>query len=257
MNLNFRSNYESFPREWGNKTGTIEMYIDNFVLLQENDMTPDALAIMVEPRAIYPDIYDWLERNYQRFKYVFTFDSKLLELPNAKLLIYGQITDEYPDQKTKDISMVASNKDFCDGHKNRQRVARALHKEIDTYGRFDGGDFCSARDFLSGYRFSVAMENFYDGYYFTEKICNCFASKIVPIYLGCPHIGEFFDERGIVICNSPDDVINKTRQILLDPVHEYNVRKNFIENNFKTVQKYRSYSKLFLETYGQLLEELV
>lgn len=257
MKIKLRSVYDSFPEKYGQSDKLINFYVDNNVYFLDNtDRNEEcAIALLVEPRAIIPGTYQWMSENYHKFKYVFTFDSELLKLPNAKLLIYGQITAEYPgDTKTKNISMVASNKQECSGHINRQNVARALMDKIDTYGKFKGDAYCDDKDYLSGYRFNVAMENFSDGHYFTEKICNCFASKIVPIYLGCPNIGEYFDMDGIIYCRTPNEVIARVNDVLMDPEYEYNKRKDAIEKNYQTVQKYRSYAKLFLETYGDLLE---
>lgn len=259
MKIKLRSMYDSFPEQYGSGEGTVNFYVDNNVYFLEDHPDPKGIALLVEPRAIIPGTYNWIEQKYDRFKYVFTFDSRLLGmLPNAKLLIYGQITAEFPnEEKTKGISMVASNKNFCDGHINRQRTANRLKGIIDTYGKFDGGAFADDKDIYSGYRFNVAMENYSDGYYFTEKICNCFASKTIPIYWGCPHIGEYFDKKGIIQVDSPDNMPTIVQAILQTGTEEiYNQRLEAIENNFKTVQKYRSYAKLFLETYGDLLEEL-
>jgi hypothetical protein len=254
--INLNSPYDSFPAEYGSGGGVVNFYVDNFVMTDRPES--HSIALLVEPRAIQPRVYDWIRVNYAKYKYVFTFDNMLLNvLPNAKLLIYGQITAEFPDKKTKDISMVCSDKGFCEGHNNRKRTATRLKSIIDTYGKFDGGSFADDKDIYSGYRFNVAMENYSDGYYFTEKICNCFASKVIPIYWGCPHIGEYFDTRGIIQVENPDNIPTIVQAILQTGTEEiYNSRLEAIENNFKTVQKYRSYAKLFLETYGDLLEEL-
>lgn len=258
MKIKLRSCYDSFPPSYGSGEGTINFYVDNNVYYLEDKKDDKGIALLVEPRAIIPGTYNWIEQKYNHFKYVFTFDSKLLSiLPNAKKLIYGQITAEFPDDpKDKNISMVCSNKGFCDGHLNRQRVARSLQGIIDTKGKFNGGPFCDDKDIYSGYRFNVAMENYSDGYYFTEKICNCLASKTVPIYYGCPHISEYFNMDGIIQVGCSMDIARVVKQILQDPEGEYNKRLEAIEDNFKRVQKYRSYAKLFLETYGDLLEEL-
>ena len=258
MKIKLRSCYDSFPPSYGSGEGTINFYVDNNVYYLEDKKDDKGIALLVEPRAIIPGTYNWILEKYDRFKYVFTFDSQLLSrIPNAKLLIYGQITAEFPEEpKTKNISMVCSNKGFCDGHLNRQRVARELQNTIDTYGKFNGGSFADDRDIYAGYRFNVAMENYSDGYYFTEKICNCFASKTVPIYYGCPHISEYFNPDGIIQVQSSFDVPRAVNEVLRDPEGEYNKRLEAIEDNFKRVQKYRSYAKLFLETYGDLLEEL-
>ena len=257
MRIKLRSSYDSFPSKYGNSDKQVTFYVDNNVYFMDRmDVNEhNGIALLVEPRSIIPGTYAWMQENYQKFRYVFTFDSELLKLPNAKLLIYGQITAESPDDpKTKNISMVASNKDFCSGHINRQNVARALMDKIDTYGKFKGDAYCDDKDYLSGYRFNVAMENFSDGHYFTEKICNCFASKIVPIYWGCPNIGEYFDMDGIIYCRTPNEVIARVNDVFMDPEYEYNKRKDAIEHNLQLVQKYRRYANWFLETYGDLLE---
>ncbi len=258
MKIDLRSNYDSFPENFGANKGTVNFYVDNNVYYLEDKIDPKGIALLVEPRAIIPGTYNWIQQKYSHFKYVFTFDSALLRiLPNAKLLIYGQITAEFPDDpKDKNISMVCSNKAFCDGHVNRQRVARSLQGLIDTKGKFNGGPFCDDREIYSGYRFNVAMENYSDGHYFTEKICNCLASKVVPIYWGCPHISEYFNMDGIIQVNNSIDIPQVVQSILKDPEGEYNKRLEAIEDNYNRVQKYRSYAKLFLETYGDLLEDL-
>ena len=256
MRIKLRSMYDSFPEKYGDSDKQINFYVDNSVYeLVGYTGASNAIALMVEPRAIIPGAYAWMEENYEKFKYVFTFDSVLLKLPNAKLLIYGQITAEFPDdEKTKSVSMVASNKDFCEGHRSRQWVASILSDRIDTFGRFNGGGYCDDDAYLKGYRFNVAMENCSDGHYFTEKICNCFASRTVPIYWGCPHIHEYFDMDGIIYCQKPSEVIEAVDRVLMDPEGEYNKRLDAIERNLKLVQRYRSYPDLFLKTYGGILE---
>ena len=167
MKIKLRSVYDSFPEKYGASDNQINFYVDNNVYFLDNTdrNCENAIALLVEPRAIIPGTYQWMEENYQKFRYVFTFDSKLLKLPNAKLLIYGQITSEFPDDpKIKNISMVASDKAECQGHRDRQAIAWELTDKIDTFGKFKGDTYCDDSDFLSGYRFNVAMENYSDGY---------------------------------------------------------------------------------------------
>lgn len=257
MNITLRSTYDSFPAHYGESDKRINFYVDNNVYFLENTdrNETNAIALLVEPRSIIPGTYQWVTEHSDKFRYIFTFDSEMLKLPNAKLLIYGQITAEFPDiPKIKNISMVASDKDFCEGHRNRQDVARRLTGIIDTYGKFNGGTYCDDKEYLADYRFNICMENYSDGHYFTEKICNCLASRVVPIYWGCPNIDRYFDMNGIIYCKTPDEVVEKAKQILKDPVGEYNRRLDAVENNFCEVQKYRRYADLFLKTYGSLLE---
>ena len=101
------------------------------------------------------------------------------------------------------------------------------------------------------------MENSRNGHYFTEKICNCFASNIVPIYWGCPNIDKYFNMNGIIYCQNHADIIKAVDMVLADPEGEYNKRRDAIEHNYQTVQKYRRYADWFLRTYGDLLEEVI
>lgn len=261
MKIKLRSNYDDFPEKYGASDKQINFYVDNNVYFLENAdrHIKNAICLLVEPRAIIPGTYKWVSENWHKFKYVFTFDSEMLKLPNAKLLLYGWINAdvECPDiPKTKNISMVASDKAMCEGHISRRRVATELSDRIDTYGKFNGGVYCEDSEYMQGYRFNVAMENYSDGYYFTEKICNCLASRTVPIYWGCPHIGDYFNIDGIIICKTPEEVIEQVDEVLKDPVGEYEKRRDAIEDNLQRVQQYRHWSNVFLKTYGEELEKI-
>ena len=261
MKIRLRSNYDDFPEKYGTSDKQINFYVDNNVYFLENAdrHIKNAICLLVEPRAIIPGTYKWVSENWHKFKYVFTFDSEMLKLPNAKLMLYGWINAdvECPDiSKTKNISIVASDKAMCEGHINRRRVATELSDRIDTYGKFNGGAYCEDSVYMQGYRFNVAMENYSDGYYFTEKICNCLASRTVPIYWGCPHIGDYFNMDGIIYCNTPEEVIEKVDEVLIDPIGEYEKRRDAIEDNLQRVQIFRHWSTIFLNTYGEMLEEI-
>ncbi|MDP3372003.1 MAG: hypothetical protein Q8S21_03845 [Candidatus Paracaedibacteraceae bacterium] len=56
-------------------------------------------------------------------------------------------------------------------------------------------------------QFSIAIENCNQHNYFTEKVLECFMTLTIPIYIGCPNIGDYFDTRGILIARDIDDVI--------------------------------------------------
>jgi hypothetical protein len=56
-------------------------------------------------------------------------------------------------------------------------------------------------------QFNIAIENCNQPNYFTEKIISCFTSMVIPIYIGCPNITDYFDARGMLIARDIDDVI--------------------------------------------------
>lgn len=264
MRLNFFSYYphgitRNIPEQIEQAPGEINIFSDYHILKYFGSYGKNPIAILVEPRVIIPEVYDFVEKHNDFFKYIFTFDSVILDnCKNAKLLIYGQVTAEYPDpNKTKDISMVCSSKTFCEGHRQRNEIATALKRDIDTYGQFDGGSFVDFKDFYDGYRFHVAMENCKDGYYFSEKVCNCFASRIVPIYWGCPMIGDYFDINGMIIADNYKDIPELVKDLQKYGIEKaYEDRKEAIEHNFQEVQKYRCYGVWFFNNYSDLLMEV-
>ena len=62
-------------------------------------------------------------------------------------------------------------------------------------------------------QFSIAVENNRQTNYITEKLLGCFVSLTVPIYLGCPNVRDYFDERGMFIAESPEEVIKICQSI--------------------------------------------
>ena len=70
-------------------------------------------------------------------------------------------------------------------------------RRVDCYGR-DTNPINNKAQALQCYAFSIAMENAREDYYFTEKLIDCILMGTIPIYWGCPSIGKFFDQRGIL-----------------------------------------------------------
>jgi hypothetical protein len=64
---------------------------------------------------------------------------------------------------------------------------------------------------------------------FYKKLIDCFVTGTVPIYYGCPSIGDFFDIRGMIIIDSPNDLykINISKEL-------YDSMLPYIGNNFNT-----------------------
>ena len=83
--------------------------------------------------------------------------------------------------------------------------------------------------------FHIAAENSQQRNYFTEKIIDCFASKTLPIYYGCPNIGDWFDTDGILTFDDIDDL-----KSILDRIDEdyYNSKLDAIERNYEIAKKF-------------------
>jgi hypothetical protein len=96
-------------------------------------------------------------------------------------------------------------------------------------------------------QFHIAIENVISENYFSEKLIDCFQSKTVPIYLGCPNISEFFDIEGIILVNNFSDIIEVLKDIKSDT---YEKMLDSINNNFEL-------SKQYLDFESRLENELI
>lgn len=239
--------------EWTKASAPVVFYSDTYV--QEEVAEKNACALLIEPRSIQPKIYEYMEQNYQKFKYVFTHDSILLEkLPNAKLILWGGVYEYNDIPKTKDISFVSSDKRMCDLHIKRLELAKQLENDIDCMGTYNHGRKVNTKEIYAPYRFSVVIENYIDDYWFSEKICNCFANKTVPIYYGARKIGDYFDLRGIITVDNIEQIPTVVRG--LRPEFAYDLRIPFIDENYERVKKFTCFEDTFYEMHKDLLEEL-
>lgn len=236
-------------------------YIEGKINLEPGKLV---VAFQCEQKQYFQNrIFEAIKNNYSKFDWILTYDKELQSLPNVKFVptqiqttqfnrlpnplgqppyspIQGssnfEITNDiykiYP--KNKLVSAVASTKSFLPGHVKRLELISLIKDKVDLFGRGTGREVLSKLEALEDYMFSIAIENSaYDDYYFTEKIVDCFLTGTVPIYYGCPNIGEFFDIRGILTFTNSEELktivdnlsVEKYESML--PYIEYNFNKCF------------------------------
>jgi len=168
------------------------------------------VSIMVlEPEAIHGRQLRSLRRSYRRFYKVLSHNEALLSsIPNGVFFPFGSTWvlgwRDLDVTKTRMISLIASNKRSQEGHRLRHEVAdwaNGQGLDLDVMGR-GYTPFGAKADGLAPYRYSVVIENVREPNYFTEKLVDAILCRCVPIYWGCPNIGEFFDTSGMIICES-------------------------------------------------------
>jgi len=71
------------------------------------------------------------------------------------------------------------------------------------------------------------MEN-----WFTEKIVDCFRTKTIPIYKGCPNIKDFYNEKGIIKFNTTEELYSILNDINSNGDSIYNSMRDSMENNY-------------------------
>lgn len=231
----------------------IHFYSDDMIWVKKGH-PKKKFAILLEPKSLQAGKYNAILKNpsiLDDYEAIFTFSSELLStIPKALPYITGgvyigtksgggEICDLQYTKKTKNISMVASDKRACELHKLRYDLAKYLDERetVDCFGTFKSNNRIKIWDSLGEYRYSIVMENEIDDYWITERICNCFASMTVPIYLGSPKIGDFFNIDGI-ICFAPEDVSSIDDILKQCCEHDYQKRLPAIKDNFERVKEY-------------------
>lgn len=189
-------------------------------------------AWLLESKFVTPGIVEDVKINckkyFETFKYIFTHNKELLDLDSRFKWCPANgywIKDAKMYPKSKMISFITSNKNFTDGHKKRLEWVRMIGEQVDLYGR-GFREIENKEDGLCDYMFSVVIENGFYKSYFTEKILDCFATGTIPVYLGSPDIGDYFNKDGIIDLTEEFDVSEEI----------YYSKLNAIEDNLKRVK---------------------
>ncbi len=239
-------------------------------MLDPSDKAKRRFGVLRESESIVPGDYSMLLDNPQmasEFYRIFTHNEEILnKYSNASFVPaygvwygtkrYGGVMDPgLCEKKTKEISVISSDKQISEYHKIRYSIAKKYMNDpkVDGYGKACGNYIEKKADALTDYRYSIVVENGSSSFYFTEKILDCFASMTVPIYLGATKIGDFFNTDGIITIdrNDPlslDDIIASCSE------KDYRDRLPAIRDNYQRVQKYLSFEDYILDNYSDMFE---
>ena len=221
----------------------ITLFTDDFIFNPIVDKVKSRLKIawLFEPR-VFSDYYDRILEIEDKFDYILTYDAELLKRsPKYIKYIVGQsrVPDDvakiYP--KTKNISMIASNKSISSGHKYRHELINKFHSEykFDLWGS-GYRSFDNKLDPLKDYKYSICVMNSRVDNFFTEVLVDCFRVGTIPIFWGCPNIGEYFDVDGMYIFENDQELKDILDSIIFHPTCV--VDPNTIQSNFEKAKEY-------------------
>jgi hypothetical protein len=194
---------------------------------------------IIEPLELLPHVYEHVKQNHTKFREIWTHERTLIEtIPNAKFVPFGGCWIDTKDYglhpKTKLFSIIASSKHQLEGHKLRHSIVQAGAGNIDLYG--GGYKYIHNKiDGLKDYYYHFAIENCKRDYWFTEKLIDCLMTGTIPIYWGCPSIGDFFNTDGFIIFNDLHDLKDKLKNCTPE---YYNSKIKAIAENFELAKKY-------------------
>lgn len=238
-------------------------------IMEDTYQCEKKFAFLFESEELLHKLYNRILSSPERmsgFTGIFTHSERLLEkYPNAHFIpgssVWyggtcggGVMSETLYQNKTKNISLVSSDKAACDLHKYRLQLAQWLYHSntVDVMGTFNGGSFVSISESLQNYRYSIAIENNITSCYFTEKLLNCFAAMTVPIYIGATDIGRWFNTDGIIQINPFEERSTVEKVLSQCNENDYMSRKDAIIDNFNRVKKYMCIEDYIYENYGNL-----
>jgi len=186
------------------------------------------------------------------FDVILTNDESLLDLPNTVLALFGGCwVNDLPVVKRFEISFLYSNgigsEQYFAGYRARRQIwnkqqqivmPRAFYtsvmrppEAVNVLNPFPA----ATKTLLFESMFSVVVENDFEANWFTEKIVDAFRTYTVPIYLGAPNIGRYFDEGGIIIVKDADELIGVTNRLA---VEDYWLRMPAMARNYEVARPY-------------------
>ena len=188
-------------------------------------------AVMQEPPN---EMFGIMHRGDPSFAKIFTTDEQLrgtrysLHQPALAWYVnrdYDFLSQCSPPEKTSHLSWITSNEQAFTGHRQRLHFLTQIQKqlEFDLYGR--GFNFIEDKwDGLAPYKYSLAIENFSNNYYWSEKIVDCFLAWTMPIYYGCKRISEYFPAEAMIQIDIHDpQVYEKIHQAVKSDLWRRNI----------------------------------
>jgi len=241
----------------------ITVFTDKMLAAVDQVDSPVKVAWLIEPYDLIPYMYDQIKTIEDKFDFVFTYEETLLK-HNPDIYKFHpcdcsgiEFHSHKLHEKTKLVSMIYSEKTWLFGHRLRHIIAKTLipqmgYDKIDFFGRATENPLELKSEGTNPYMFQIAIENAQRRFYFADKIYDCFVTGTVPIYWGAPNIGDFFDMRGILTFNHP----NELKEILesLSP-EKYESMLDGVRENFERVKKYIRPDDLLFENIVDRLRE--
>ena len=89
-------------------------------------------------------------------------------------------------------------------------------------------------------QFHLCIENAKRRNWFTEKLIDCLITKTVPVYWGCPNVGDWFDERGFIFVDNLNDIVEACNSL---DENTYNEMLPYIEENYTRSLGYANVSE--------------
>jgi hypothetical protein len=236
--------------------------------IEQLQINPYNFIMLHEPNEFF-GMHNWIKQNYSLFNGILTWNEEIVSsYPNTVLFTcnYQQDSKKYYEtfentEKIFKISFLSGIKTITEGHNLRNQIYLLKDKitipkewyhtleDFDPinnvrpgYGNYSkdlshipehltsSPQVFGKRICFNNTMFHVCVENVKHNNWYTEKIGEAFCTKTLPIYWGCPNIGEYYDERGIITFNTKEELLYIVNN--LTPSDYYD-RKEYIDYNYQ------------------------
>jgi hypothetical protein len=270
FNVLFSSCGKRKPKKfiWTTQFNEIQVFVDNSLIKGctlpfHNKKFGWFCESRIVKENIFNDIINNIKKYKNSYKKIFTCDRELISrdpdlfcfIPAGSNLPWTQESDYGIHTKTKLISLISSPKEITSGHRHRISLAHQFKGIVDFYGGIFNSEkigiennqhyhHTSKQKALNEYMFSVTIENFKYDDYFTEKITDCFANGVIPIYYGTENINKYFDSSGIIMLDNNFNINSITKEL-------YYSKLESIKNNLEIIKNMESADDVL---YTKILE---
>ena len=245
-----------FLKNWEGISIFLDAYIDKKFLKYKSKFN---VALLVESKSVKPDIYKRIFQLEKHFDLILTHDREILiNFENKARYVPASIVSigetyfgtNFNDKKFL-ISFNYSEKKDLPGHKLRHLIAKR-YENISTkiLHRLGSGPqgirIIEKGEMLKPYHFSICIENTEYSDYFTEKILDCFASGVIPIYWGTKNVQKYFNPKGILFFNTIQELDQIISNIEENGLQIYESMQVYVEENYKLSRSFLMFDDLHL-----------
>ena len=269
------------------KDKSISFFNDYIPTQEELSLSKVNIFNILEPNEFF-GIHNYVEYNSNSFNIILTWSDKLLSsCPNAVLFPFGEawVDLNYASQfndvpRSFEVTFLCGVKNLIEGHQLRQRIYQLEDKiNIPHKWWYVLDDFNKETNERPGYfpvngsfvspngvdvagegkkqiwdrksMFHVPVENSKHNNFFTDRLIDCFLTKTIPVYWGCPNIENFYDHKGIISFNNENDLLEIINNLTPE---DYTSRLEAINNNYQLALENASYFKRIEHFLDELIK---
>ncbi len=218
------------------------------------------VAILVEPPWVSPGPYTFIEDNPGLFDAVLSY-CRGWRPEGVRVLPYFLANCRLNDSdrhmawnKQRLVSIIAPPKRGLPGHAMRHLLV-ADRPWVDAYGpkyQAIDPDPPAKVEALGPYMFTVVCQSDRVDWFFTEALIDTFMTGTVPVYFGCPSIGDIFDARGIIQVDSYPALLAAVDR--LSPSLYYKMQ-GYAAINYQRAWDYVDLEDNLFRSYPELFDE--